>query len=174
MGLWYDSRVFESAWPQVESTVQAIMADPYLMPPCPIFYQIFEDMADQETASLGWPQRKVRDLIKAVVKSLHNAVMNLGAGDYEIDLLEFWKFLVVQGEKDGYSHFVFLQCEGEPGGIQDMEIQYLIQPLCIWAKMKYLHATQAYEAEGFLLGTKTIIKPITGQAGPPRLLVMGY
>jgi hypothetical protein len=144
---WYESKVYQSAWPQVENTAGVILDDPYLMPPCPVFYPVFEDLGenDRELA-----KSRIVDMMKGIVKSLHNVVANLGAGDYEIDLFQFWKFLLAQGEKSGYSHFVYLPCEGEPEGIQDMEIQYLLQPLCIWAKMKYLAASLAHEKEGFI------------------------
>ena len=143
---WYESRVFESAWPQVDSVVKAILSDPYLMPPCPVFYRVFDRLADNDTY---WANSHVKDTIKAVVKSLHNAVMNLGAGDHEIDLLEFWKFLLEQGEKDNYSSFVFPMIGGELD--EDMETGYLDQPLCMWARIKYYHAAHKFEENYFFI-----------------------
>ncbi|GAB6393637.1 MAG: hypothetical protein MdMp014T_3010 [Treponematales bacterium] len=87
---WYESKVYESAWPQVDATVEAILKDPYLMPPCPVFGRVFESLAIGEIDSAKF---SVRDMVRAIVKSLHNATMNLGAGDYEINLLDFWRYL---------------------------------------------------------------------------------
>jgi len=142
---WYESRVFESAWPQIDTVAKEILADPYLMPPCPVFYRVFERLIDNDRY---WAESHIKDTLKAIVKSLHNAVMNLGAGDYEINLLAFWKFLIEQGEKECYSNFTFEVINGEE--MECMEVGYLDQPLCLWAKMKYLHATYELEKNSLL------------------------
>ena len=149
---WFESKVCESAWPQVENTVSAIMADPYLMPPCPIFSSAFESMAAGDNEAAKWI---IDDMIRGIIKSLHHIVKD-GAGDHEINLLAFWKFLVMQGEKENYSSFIYAPVskglEKEyPEGNTMVEVNYIEQPLCVWARIKYFQAERNLKTHPFLI-----------------------
>ena len=147
---WNESRVYQSAWPQIEKTAGAIMADPYLMPPCPILYKVFDCLADNNT---GGALSRLQDILRAIVLSLHKSVMD-GAGDHEISLLAFWKHLITQGANNDYETFVFLPTYGRmrkeyPEGNPNMEIFHIEQPLCIWARTKYFQAAQNLDKSPF-------------------------
>jgi hypothetical protein len=146
----FDSMVFNSAWAQVDATAEAIINDPALLPHC----QLYEPVSRMINAGhKDWAGEVMRDNLRGLVKSLHNAVMNLGAGDYPINLLDFWKAFIEAEKKTGYSDLCF------PGrhATKDtplteplyMEWNYLEggYPIYVIAKIFYLHATEKLKKE---------------------------
>jgi hypothetical protein len=64
---WYESNVYQSAFSQILVTVEAILKDPYLMPPSPLFGPVFDILASadsevRETAGLQSITRLHRNL----------------------------------------------------------------------------------------------------------------
>jgi hypothetical protein len=120
------------------------------MPPCPVLYPVFEEMAAGNKKSA---KDTICDSLRGIVLSLHHIVKTLGAADHEINLLAFWEFLIMQGQADNYKHFIYAPVYGKakreyPTGNPNMEIFHIEQPLCIFARIMYFQAAQNFDKTG--------------------------
>jgi hypothetical protein len=130
---WYETKLYQSAEPQIKATIAAILNDPYLMPPSPLFWPVFEYLAEGETDQA---QFHIKGILEDIIWHLHHCIKQLGDDDLPIDLFLFWKQLIKRGESEGYAFFVN---EGQyPTGYNHQCGRFA--PICIWAAAVYREA----------------------------------
>jgi hypothetical protein len=122
---WYVSKVYQSGIRQIPETVNAILNDPYLMPPCSLFGNIFDCLTsgDREGAEFY-----INGILEDIIWNLHHGVKQIGTKDHEIDLYLFWAYLVSEGKKNNYKYF-----EGEGKYSTGPNCCGRYAPICIWA-----------------------------------------
>jgi hypothetical protein len=151
---WYETKVYQSAMPQIPATIEAILNDPYLMPPSPLFSPVFEYLVSGDIDDRFWAEEHVRGILEDIIWNLHHSVKQIGSKDYAIDLLEFWKHLVKEGEKDSFHYF---ESEGAyPTGFNTCG---RFAPVCIFAYAKYDQAIfkmKNRESNGFFKNPENI------------------